>query len=333
MINIAVIGSGRMGQIYCHNVAKNSQCKLVFVVSRTLESASKLAYQYQAHASTDISSVINNDATDAIIIASPTPTHVDIITMAAKAGKAVFCEKPIDLDIHRVDQCLQTLAQYPIPFMLGFNRRFDPQVSQLRQGVLSGDIGELNMLLLTSRDPNPPQVSYIKSSGGYFIDSTVHDIDLACWISQEYPIEVMATGSCLVDPQIGEAGDIDTSMTMMLMPSGVICHVNNSRRSVYGFDQRIEAFGSKGMLQTQNQHEHSLLSYCNSQTNSAAPLQHFFLERYEQSYTIVISEFIDSVNNKTPITCTQHDGRSALAIALACNRSVKERKAIAPEYG
>ena len=240
MINIAVIGAGRMGQIYCHNVAKNAHCTLVYVVSRTLESASKLAHKYQANACTEISVAINNEAIDAIIIASPTPTHLDIVTMAAKAGKAVFCEKPIDLEIQRVDQCLQTLAQYPIPFMLGFNRRFDPQISKLRQAVLAGDVGHLHMLLLTSRDPCPPPVNYLQSSGGYFIDSTVHDIDLMCWISQELPLEVMATGSCLVDPKIGELGDIDTSMTMMMMPSGAICHVNNSRRSVYGFDQRID---------------------------------------------------------------------------------------------
>lgn len=332
MINIAVIGAGRMGQIYCHNVAKNEHCKLVYVVGRTLESASKLAHKYQAPACTEISVVINNEAIDAIIIASPTPTHLDIVTMAAKAGKAVFCEKPIDLDIHRVDQCLQTLAQYPVPFMLGFNRRFDPQISQLRQRVLAGDVGHLNMLLLTSRDPCPPPVNYLQSSGGYFIDSTVHDIDLICWISQELPLEVMATGSCLVDPKIGELGDIDTSMTMMLMPSGTICHVNNSRRSVYGFDQRIEAFGSKGMLQTQNQHQHSLLSYSDTQTNMASPLEYFFLERYQQSYRIIIDEFIDAVENKKSIECNQFDGRNALAIALACNRSVKERKAIAPVY-
>lgn len=334
MLNVAIIGSGRMGQIYANHISRNPDCQLSYVVSRTQASAERLAQQYEGvQATTDVDVMLSDASVGAVIIVSSTPTHVDYIIAAAKAGKAIFCEKPIDLDIERVQACLAVLEQHPVPFMLGFNRRFDPEIDLLQQRIQNGEIGQPSLLLLTSRDPAPPPIDYVKSSGGYFLDSTIHDIDLACWLMGEAPEEVVAFGSNLVDPAIGAVGDVDTTMTMLKFPSGAICHVNNSRQCSYGFDQRIEAFGEKGMLQTQNQHESTIVAYTGTHTRQQAKLKHFFLERYEASFTRIMAQFVDAVIHQQPITCNQYDGRRALIIALALTQSLQDKTVIKPDYG
>ena len=332
MIGLSIFGSGRMGQIYASHVTTNSNAKLVSIVNPNLASAEKLTAQYGGVALSDPFVALNDDAVDAVIISTPTSTHLEYIEMAAKAGKAILCEKPLDLSLTRVDSCLEQLAVHPVPFMLGFNRRFDPNVSLLRAKVQQGEVGDLQILMLTSRDPAPPPLDYVKTSGGYFADSTIHDIDLACWIANERPVEVFATGSCLIDQSIGELGDVDTAMTVLKMPSGCLCHVNNSRRAVYGFDQRIEAFGSKGMLQTENQREDRIQRWGDKHTAAKAPLKHFFLERYEESFKRELDEFVDALVHKRPPSSTASEGRNTLAIALACERSRRERRVIQPDY-
>ncbi|MGB8623264.1 MAG: Gfo/Idh/MocA family oxidoreductase, partial [Paracoccaceae bacterium] len=201
-----------------------------------------------------------------------------------------------------------------------------------QEAVAGGEVGDLHLLMLTSRDPGPPPVSYIKSSGGYWADSTIHDIDLACWISGERPVEVFATGSCLVEPEIGAAGDVDTSMTVLRMPSGCLVHVNNSRRAVYGFDQRIEAFGNAGMIQTANRHEDNLLRWDGARTLAHSPLEHFFLERYAASFRHAIDEFLAAVSEGREPSSTAAHGRQALAIALACETARREGRTVKPDY-
>jgi myo-inositol 2-dehydrogenase/D-chiro-inositol 1-dehydrogenase len=328
MIRFCIFGSGRMGAEYSRIITEHPEAELVGVINPNLQSAKKLTDQYGGIAFKALADLLEKNQLDAAIVCSPTNTHLEIITQLATAGIAIFCEKPIDLNLERVDECIQLVQKYKVPFFVGFNRRFDPSNAALCERVKNGEVGILNMVLLTSRDPAPPPLEYVKRSGGYFCDSIIHDIDLACWLTGETPIEVFANASCLVDEKIGEQGDVDTAMTILKMQSGVLCHINNSRRSVYGFDQRVEVFGSAGMLQTQNQRD-ILISHSNAKfTDAKAPLKHFFLERYEQSFALEIADFISSLKTGTDPSVNQWDGRRALEIAQACEKSRREGRTI-----
>lgn len=324
MLNVALLGSGRMAHVYGPKIREHKGLHLTCVFNPNLASAENAAELYGGRADNDLERILSDDMIHAVIIATPTNTHVAYIEAAAKAGKAIYCEKPIDQSLERVDHCMAVLKAHPVPFMLGFNRRFDPDNSALQHAVRAGEIGELNMLMSTSREPAPPTIFYVKNSGGYFLDAQIHDIDLLCWIAGEWPVEVYATGSCMVDPEIGAVGDIDTAMTTLKMPSGCLCHINNSRRTSYGFDQRVEAFGSKGLLQTINQRDDNLLRWTNKATEAKAPLKHFFLERYDKSFLLALDEFHNAVTDGRKPICNEQDGRMALAIALACDRSCRE---------
>lgn len=328
MLGLALLGSGRMAHVYGPKIAAHPQLNLEFVFNPNLTSANSAAAQYGGIASDDLSQVLANPRVDAVLIATPTTTHLEYIEASAKAGKPIFCEKPLEFNLERVEKCFEALDANPVPLMLGFNRRFDPDVSALQKAVQSGEIGELNFLMSTSREPSPPPLDYVKRSGGYFADATIHDIDLLCWIAGEQPTEVFATGSCMVDPAIGEVGDLDTTMTILKMPSGCLCHVNNCRRSSYGFDQRLEAFGSRGMLQTTNHRDDPLVRWNGEQTEAKAPLKHFFLERYDTSFYYALDEFYNAIIDGRSPSATHVDGRSALAIALACEQSRHEGRAI-----
>ncbi len=329
MLGICLLGSGRMGQIYAANVAARADARLVYTVNPNLDSAMALAERFGGTASGDVVTAVEDPDVDAVIISTPTNTHLEQITLAARAGKPILCEKPLDLDMGRVDQCLEVLDRYPVPFALGFNRRFDPSVKALRDAVQAGEVGDLHLLLITSRDPAPPPIEYVKTSGGYFCDSTIHDLDLARWIMGEDPKEVCTMASCLVDPMIGEVGDVDTAMTILRMPSGRLCHINNSRRSVYGFDQRIEAFGSAGMIQTENQREVHVARTDADRMSSRPRLKHFFLERYAEAFALQLGDFLEAIASGRLPAVTQDDGKAALALALACDRSRREGQAIA----
>lgn len=332
MLGVSIIGSGRMGYIYAQNVARCPDAELVSIINPNFASADKLSAEFGGIAMANIKEALEDPNVDAVIITTPTSSHLELIEFAARAGKAILCEKPLDLSINRVDACDAVLVETGVPFMLAFNRRFDPGVAAFRNAVKDGEVGKLQILMSTSRDPGPPPASYVKTSGGYFVDSTIHDIDLACWISQEQPVEVFAIGSCMVDPAIGAEGDVDTSMTVLKMPSGCLVHVNNSRKSVYGFDQRLEAFGSGGMVQTTNRNEDNLLRTTPDGVGLQAPLMHFFLERYAASFVNVVAEFVSALSEQRPPSVTQVDGRRALAVSLACERSRHEGRAIKPDY-
>ncbi|MEH6725674.1 MAG: inositol 2-dehydrogenase [Hyphomicrobiales bacterium] len=328
MLGLALLGSGRMAHVYGPKIAAHPNLKLEFVFNPNLSSAIAVAEQYGGTASDDLGKVLADPRVEAVLIATPTTTHLEYIEASAKAGKSIFCEKPLEFNLERVEKCFAALDANPVPLMLGFNRRFDPDVSALQKAVQSGEIGALNFLMSTSREPSPPPLDYVKRSGGYFADATIHDIDLLCWITGEQPIEVFATGSCMVDPGIGEVGDLDTTMTVLKMPSGCLCHVNNCRRSSYGFDQRLEAFGSKGMLQTTNHRDDPLVRWNAGYTEAKAPLKHFFLERYDMSFYHALDEFYNAIIDGRAPSATQTDGRSALAIALACEQSRREGRVI-----
>ncbi|MEM7444639.1 MAG: inositol 2-dehydrogenase [Pseudomonadota bacterium] len=326
MVTLAQFGAGRIGQIHANNAALNKRCRLKAIVDIYPEAAESLALETGAQVMSS-EAVFADTAIDAIIIASATDTHADLIEAGARAGKAVFCEKPIDLDSARVAACLKTVEETGIPLFVAFNRRFDPNFQSLRQRLRDGAIGDLEAVLITSLDPAPPPIDYIKVSGGLFRDMMIHDFDIALWLLDERPVEIFATGSCNVDPAIGEAGDIDTAMVTLRTSSGRIAQIYNSRRSGYGYDQRIEVHGSKGMLQAGNWLEHSVTMATDEGVVGAKPL-HFFLERYAHAYKAELDAFIDMVDEGRPPSPSGKDGQVALALADAAVESLSTNQPV-----
>jgi len=331
-LGLALMGTGRMAHVYGPKIAAHPGLRLEMVFNPRLASAEAAATQYGGRPSDDLDAVLADPAVEAVVIATPTNTHVDYVLRAAEAGKPIYCEKPLDQTLERVDVALAALERHPVPFMLGFNRRFDPENAALQAAVHAGEIGEVNFLMSTSREPAPPPMDYVRASGGYFVDGVIHDIDLMCWIAGERPVTVYAAGSCMVEPAIGAEGDWDTAMTTLTMPSGALVHINNCRRCAYGFDQRVEAFGAKGMVQTRNHRDDNLVRWTAAATEARQPLKHFFLERYDQSFYNALDAFHAAVSGGAAPTPSAADGRAALAIALACAQSAREGRPVAPAY-
>ncbi|HEV2431908.1 MAG TPA: inositol 2-dehydrogenase, partial [Burkholderiales bacterium] len=263
----------------------------------------------------------------AVLIASSTDTHARLAIAAARAGKAVFCEKPIDLSLSKVDSCLQEVEKAGVPMFVDFNRRFDPSFSALKARLDAGEIGAVEQVVISSRDPGPPPLSYIKVSGGMFRDMTIHDFDMARWLLGEEPVEVFAMGECLVDRKIGAAGDIDSAMVLLRTASDRMCHINNSRRAAYGYDQRIEVFGARGMVRAENLGETTVEHFGPRGTVADRPLD-FFLERYADAYRAEMTAFVRALTQKTPMPVGAKDGRQALVLAEAALRSHKKKQAI-----
>ena len=332
-LGLALMGTGRMAHVYGPKIGAHPGLRLEVVYNPRMSSATKAADLYGGRAMDDLDAVLADPGVDAVVIATPTDTHVEYIEAAARAGKPIYCEKPLDQSLDRVDRAMAALGANPVPFMLGFNRRFDPDNSTLRDAVKAGEVGRLNMLMSWSREPSPPPIDYVRASGGYFVDATIHDIDLLCWIAGERPVSVMAAGSCMFDPQIGAEGDFDMTMTTLKMPSGALVHINNSRACAYGFDQRLEAFGDAGMAQTLNHRDDNLVRWDASRTVARQPLKHFFLERYDRSFYNALDEFHQAVTRGRAPSATAQDGRAALAIALACAQSAKTGISVEPDYG
>lgn len=332
ILGLALMGTGRMAHVYGPKINDHPGLRLEVIFNPRLSSAERAAAHYGGRPTDDLVATLSDPAVDAVVIATPTDTHVEYIEAAARAGKPIYCEKPLDQSLDRVDRALAALERDAVPFMLGFNRRFDPDNAALRAAVQSGEIGRVNMLMSWSREPSPPPIDYVRASGGYFVDATIHDIDLLCWIAGERPVEVYAAGSCMFDPQIGAEGDFDMTMTTLKMPSGALVHINNSRACVYGFDQRLEAFGDKGMVQTLNHRDDNLVRWDGSRTVAQQPLKHFFLERYDASFYNALDEFHASVTEGRAPSSTADDGRAALAIALACAASAASGHSVRPDY-
>ncbi len=322
-LSFAVLGAGRIGQIHARNVAANGRVRLTGVYDVDAAAAQKLAAACGAE-------VISLDAAfeaDAVVICTPTDTHADFIERAAKAGKAVFCEKPVDLSEARVRACLDVVKAAGTKLMVGFNRRFDPSFNALKTRILAGEIGAVELLTILSRDPSPPPVSYIARSGGLFRDMMIHDLDMARFLLGEEPVEVFAAASALVDPAIGEAGDVDTAAVTLKTASGKLCQISNSRRATYGYDQRIEVHGSKGLLRAGNMTQTTVESATASgfTTDPALP---FFLERYASAYRAELDAFIDALVDGKPITPDGSDGLKSLILADAATESAKTGKPV-----
>ncbi len=334
MINIALFGAGRIGTLHAANIAANhSRARLSCVYDTNTAAAEETAARYGARVASSVEAALEDTAIDAVLIASSTNTHVDLITAAARAGKAILCEKPIDLDIERVERCRRDIAGTGVPVQIAFNRRYDPSHRAVREAVRKGDIGALELLVITSRDPGLPALSYLKGSGGIFRDMTIHDFDLARFILGDDPIEeVFATGSTLVNPGLREFGDLDTAMVIMKAASGALVHINNSRRAVYGYDQRVEAFGAKGMVASDNLRASTLTRSDAMATDSKEPLLNFFMERYARAYVDELNDFIDIVAGRRTPSVGFEDGRCALILANAAVESLRTGKAVGASY-
>jgi myo-inositol 2-dehydrogenase / D-chiro-inositol 1-dehydrogenase len=328
MLSIAVLGAGRIGKIHAGNVALNRRLKLVVVADPVAEAANSLAETLGCEASTNPQETAARKDVDALIIGTPTHTHVDFLLQGARAGKAVLCEKPVDLDIVRAEMAAKEVERLKANVMIGFNRRFDPSAQELKRQILAGKIGEVRQVIITSRDPAPPTASYIETSGGVFRDMAIHDFDMARFLLGEEPVEVMAMASALTEQYVKEAGDFDTMMIIMRTASGKQCHINCYRKAVYGYDQRFEVLGSDGMLQNGNLRPTTVRRHTAHETEVQDPILNFFLERYVDAYRIELELFAEAVEKGTPMPVTVRDGCKALRLADAAVESAAAGKAI-----
>ncbi len=319
MFKIALIGAGRIGKIHAANAAAHPGLKLSHVVDPLAANAETLAAQTGAVVAS-LEDVLTDESIDGVIVASSTDAHLDHCLRASAAGKWIFCEKPLDMDLARARAAAGQLKNARL--FLGFNRRFDPSFRALQARLAAGEVGRLETLQITSNDPAPPPVSYVRVSGGLFKDMAIHDFDMARWLLGEEPAEVFAWGSCLVDPAIGDAGDIDTARTMLKTPSGRLCVIANSRRSGFGYDQRIEAYGSAGMVRADNVTE-STVQVWREAGAAADRFQNFFLDRYAAAYRAEMSHFADLLAGKAEPAIGYADGVAALALAEAAGESLK----------
>lgn len=319
MLNIGLLGCGRIGQVHAQSIKGLKNARTVAVSDFFEEAAQKLADDIGADVrSTD--QIIASDDVDAVIIGTPTDTHFDIIQGAAKAGKAIFCEKPVDMSADRIRECISAVEGAGVPFFTAFNRRFDPNFASIQSRIAAGEIGDVEIVTILSRDPSPPPLSYVKSSGGLFRDMMIHDIDMARFLLGEEPVQVFAVGSALVDPEVGKLGDVDTAAVTLTTASGKICQISNSRRATYGYDQRLEVHGSKGMLRAENKLENSV-EVATEAGFRRAPTLNFFLERYEAAYLAEMVRFVDAVLAKEVMSPSIHDGLRAQVIADAATQS------------
>ena len=325
---IAVLGVGRIGKMHAELISRqvpDAQVAGVFDINE--KAAANVAASLGVLHATDPRTLIESENVDAIAICTSTDTHIDYIHAAAKAGKAIFCEKPVSMDLDQVDGALAAATAAGVPLHIGFNRRFDPAHRSVRDAVSNGVLGEVNLVRITSRDPAPPPIEYIRVSGGIFLDMTIHDFDMARYVAGSEVEEVTAHGAVLVDPAIGAAGDLDTVVVVLKHANGALTTIDNSRRAVYGYDQRVEAFGSLGMAQSEN--PPSYTGRISASTGVSTPnIPYFFLERYIPSYVAQWESFVRALRNGTPTEVSGADGRAPLVLGLAALRSVAERRTV-----
>jgi myo-inositol 2-dehydrogenase/D-chiro-inositol 1-dehydrogenase len=325
-VRFGLLGAGRIGKVHAKAVSGNPDAVLVAVADAFPAAAEAIAQAYACEVRT-IDAIEKASDIDAVVICTPTDTHADLIERFARAGKAIFCEKPIDLDVGRVRECMKVVEETKGKLMVGFNRRFDPHFMAVRKAIDDGKIGEVEMVTITSRDPGAPPIDYIKRSGGIFRDMTIHDFDMARFLLGEEPVAVTAHASVLVDPEIGKAGDYDSVSVILETASGKQAIISNSRRATYGYDQRIEVHGSQGVVSAEIQRAVSI-EIANGDGYTRPPLHDFFMTRYTEAYANEIASFISAVEKGTTITPSGADGLAALALADAAVKSVAEKRQI-----
>ena len=328
-VNVGLIGAGRIGRLHAEHLAfRIPQANLLTVSDIVLEAAQRCAADFDIPKATqDHRVIMENPDIEAVVVCSSTDTHAQMIEEAAAAGKHIFCEKPIDFDLARIDRALAAVEESGVKLQVGFNRRFDPNFRRVRELVAGGKIGEPHILRITSRDPAPPPIEYIKVSGGIFLDMTIHDFDMARYLIGSEVEEIYAAGGVMVDPAIGEAGDIDTAVITLRFENGVIGTIDNSRRAVYGYDQRVEVFGSGGMVTVANNTPDTAVLSDAEGVHGPLPL-YFFMERYVESYIAEMQAFIECVQQDKAPPVTGIDGRIPVVMGYAARRSYEEGRPV-----
>ena len=329
VIRVGVIGAGRIGKIHAENLATRVPGAVVAAIADIdLKAAKELADRLHVeNVYSDFNQIINDQSIDAVAICSSTDTHADLIIAAAKSGKHIFCEKPVDHSLEKIDLAIDAVNKAGVQCQIGFNRRFDANFKKLQELVKDGKIGDLHILRVTSRDPAPPPAEYVKKSGGMFLDMTIHDFDMARYLSGSEVVEVYAAGGVMVDPAIGEAGDIDTAIITLKFANGAIGTIDNSRKAVYGYDQRAEVFGSGGMAATTNNTANTSV-YSNAEGVTSEKPLYFFLERYMDSFIAEMRDFIAAIRDGAPTPVTILDGRKPVVIAMAAKKSLDEHRPV-----
>jgi myo-inositol 2-dehydrogenase/D-chiro-inositol 1-dehydrogenase len=322
---IAIIGAGRIGRVHAANVAARADMRLVAVCDAVPEAARELAEAHGARPTGDAGEAIA--AADAVMICSPTETHADLVEAAAQAGRPIFCEKPLDLDAERIRRCLAVVRDAGAPLMIGFNRRFDPSFAEVRRRIAAGDVGPVELVTIVSKDPAPPPPAYAARSGGLFRDMMIHDLDMARFLLGEEPVSVRAVGAALVDPEIGAAGDVDTAAVLLQTASGRIASITNSRRAIYGYDQRIEAHGALGMLEAGNLRA-TTVTLASAAGYAAGPALPFFLERYAEAYRAELAAFAAVVREGVAPSPDGGDGLAAQLLADAATQAWRSGEAV-----
>ncbi|HHT73377.1 MAG TPA: inositol 2-dehydrogenase [Firmicutes bacterium] len=328
-LRVGVLGAGRIGKIHVENLCHNvPNVEVVSVADVAVDATREWAKQFNiTNVTADPHEVINNPEVDAVLICSPTDTHADYIIAAAKAGKDIFCEKPIANDLEKTKEALKAVEEAGVKLQLGFNRRFDRNFRRIRELIQTGQLGDVHIVKITSRDPGPPPIEYVKVSGGIFMDMTIHDFDMARYLTGSEVEEVYAKGAVLVDPEIGKAGDFDTAVITLKFANGAIGVIDNSRKAVYGYDQRVEAFGSKGGAQAFNEKPTNVEVSTADGVCTDKPL-YFFLERYMGSFAQELQDFVTAVTEDKEPPVTGIDGLEALYIAIAATESAKTGKPV-----
>ena len=329
VLRFGVIGAGRIGKIHAENLATRIPgAQVVAIADVNLEAAQQTAARLHIPAVyQDYQAILQDPQVEAVAICSSTDTHARLIVEAAQAGKHIFCEKPIDHDLAKIDAALEAVSKAGVKLQIGFNRRFDPNFRKIHDMVAAGKIGEPHILRITSRDPAPPPPEYVKVSGGIFLDMTIHDFDMARYLMGSEVETVYVAGAVLVDPEIGKAGDIDTAIITLHFANGAIGAIDNSRKAVYGYDQRAEMFGSGGMVATTNNTPDTAVYSSADGVHSAKPL-YFFLERYMDSFINELREFVEAVKNDTPVPVGGADGRAPVLIGMAAWKSYREGRPV-----
>jgi myo-inositol 2-dehydrogenase / D-chiro-inositol 1-dehydrogenase len=328
-LRVGVLGTGRIGSMHAELVARQAPgASLAMIYDVDASVAATVASRLGVPAAGDAQELISSESVDAVAICTSTDTHVELIEAVAAAGKPIFCEKPIAQELAEVDRALAQVARAGVLFMVGFNRRYDPAHRSVRDAVASGAVGDVHVLRITSRDPEPPPLAYVRVSGGIFRDMTIHDFDMARYVTSSAVAEVTAHGAVRVDPAFGEAGDVDTAVVVLRHENEAMTVIDNSRRAVYGFDQRVEAFGSHGVAASETAPAHTGVVRT-AEGAHHPPLPHFFLERYAQSYLDEWAAFVEAARDGAESPVPGVDGRAALVAALAADRSLREQRTVA----
>jgi myo-inositol 2-dehydrogenase/D-chiro-inositol 1-dehydrogenase len=328
-LRIGVIGAGRIGRVHAETLAfRLPEATASSIADINGDVARDVAERFRIpRVVTDSKEIFNDPSVDAVLLCSPTETHADLVIQAARAGKHIFCEKPIDHSLSKIDLALQEVRKSGVKFQVGFNRRFDANFARVRAAVTQGEIGTPHLMHIVSRDPGPPPISYIKASGGIFLDMTIHDFDMARFLMGDEVESIYAAGGVRVDPEIGKAGDLDTVLIVLQFKNGVIATIDNSRKAVYGYDQRVEILGSKGAIATENCYPNQAILSTDTAIQRDLPLN-FFMDRYTESFVAEVQAFVRAVLDDKPTPVTGIDGRIAVVMALAARKSYEERRPV-----